>query len=73
MAVMPGTRLRIVCVHCRRTVAQVHDIGLSALTVMATHLQRRHPEEPLGAQPSRDTILAHFSIIAADGEPPDVA
>ncbi len=72
---MAGTRLLVSCVHCHRTVAQVPDVGLITLTVMATHLRRRHREEQLGEQPSRDVILSHFSITPADpdDEPPAVA
>ncbi len=73
-ASLTGTRLLVSCVHCHRTVAQVPDVGLATLTVMATHLRRRHREEPLGEQPSRDAILSHFSITPApDDEPPDAA
>jgi hypothetical protein len=72
---MAGTRLLVFCVHCHRTVAQVPDVGLSTLAVMATHLRRRHPEEQLAERPSRDAILAHFRVTLADPdeEPPNVA
>ena len=68
-------RLRIACVHCRRAVAFVREVGLSALVAMATHLRRFHPKERLGADPSRDVILSHFSITPAepDDEPPNAA
>src|SRR5207244_9732872 len=50
----PKTRLRISCVHCGRPVTLVCDISLS---VLATHLRRRHPREQLGAHPGEDAIL----------------
>ena len=57
---MPRTRLRISCVHCGRPVALVGDISLSVLTLLATHLQRRHPGEKLGAHPGEDAILSGY-------------
>jgi len=72
---MSGTRLRISCRHCRRPVALVHDLRLSTLTVMATHLRRFHPQEQLGDDPTRDAILSHFAITPVDpnSEPPNAA
>src|SRR5207249_1877957 len=45
------------CVHCGRPVALVGGISLSVLTLLATHLQRRHPGEKLGAHPGEDAIV----------------
>ncbi|TMB18116.1 MAG: hypothetical protein E6J71_13150 [Deltaproteobacteria bacterium] len=72
---MAASRLRVVCIHCRRPLAQVHDVGLSTLTVMTTHLRRRHPEEQLGYDPTRDAILRHFTItpMDPDDDPPNAA
>ena len=72
---MPRTRLRISCVHCGRPVALVGDISLSVLTLLATHLQRRHPGEQLGAHPGEDAILSHLAITPVNpgSEPPDAA
>ena len=68
-------RLRISCVHCGRPVALVGDISLSVLTLLATHLQRRHPGEQVGAHPGEDAILSHFAITPVNpgSEPPDAA
>src|SRR5206468_4777610 len=72
---MPRTRLRISCVHCGRRVALVGDVSLSVLTLLATHLQRRHPGEQLEAHPGKDAILSHFAITPVNPgyEPPDAA
>ena len=72
---MPRTRLRISCVHCGRPVALVGGMSLSVLTLLATHLQRRHPGEKLGAHPGEDAILSHFAItpVDPDDEPPNAA
>ncbi len=72
---MAGTRLLISCRHCHRPVALVHDVGVTALTVMASHLRRLHPQGELGKHPGPEAILPHFRIMPAgpDDDPPDTA
>ena len=75
IASMAGTRLLISCRHCHRPVALVRDVGVTALTVMASHLRRLHPQEELGKHPGPEAILPHFRITPAgpDDDPPDTA
>ncbi len=75
IASMAGTRRLISCRHCHRPIALVHDVGETALTVMATHLRGLHPQEEVGEHPGPEAILPHFRITPAgsDDDPPDTA
>ena len=63
------TRLLISCRHCHRPVALVSRVGETALTVMATHLRRLHPQEAVEEYPAPDTIRSHVRITPTDQDP----
>ncbi len=66
---MADTRLLISCRHCHRPVALVSRVGETALTVMATHLRRLHPQEGVEEYPDAEAIRRHFRITPTDQDP----
>ncbi len=71
---MADRRFVVSCLHCKRVVMVVAQVGGEELDRLRSHLLTCCPNDMIGPSPSVEAVMRHFRVAPPTPEPPpDVA